>query len=266
MICFLDALDICFHPESFSFFSDWPNKLRYIHRDHGDQLFRLEKAEKDHCLFKHQPLFKEPLEVTTDWANVKQWKPSKKALPTLCPAAILEAKIVHASAQFKAEMQKAELTSILLKACLDNSKGLVKSLAFVQNPQGLYTTCKFKKGELVLYPCGHLSLVKASDVLKVKGCVVQFQGGHYLVSPFKTVAQFDIDTDGVLTPYASVQTSDDSTSCNMGVTHVTVKGAKIPVLHNLVAVDRHTLLLKARESKDKGKIDCEKVNAKRRKI
>lgn len=240
--------------------------MRYIHRDHGDQLFRLEKAEKDHCLFNRQPLFKDPLEVTTDWANVKQWKPSKKGLPTLCPAAILEAKIVHASAQFKAEMQKAELSSILLKACLDNSKGLVKSLAFVQNPQGLYTTCKFKKGELVLYPCGHLSLVKASDLLKVKGCVVQFQSEHYPVSPFKTVAQFDIGTDGVLTPYASVQTTDDSTSSNMGVTHVTVKGAKIPVLHNLVSVDRHTLLLKARESKEKGKIGSEKVSVKRRKI
>lgn len=104
-------------------------------------MFCLEKAEKDHCLFKHQPLFKDPLQVTTDWANVKQWKPSKKGLPILCSAAVLEKRIVHTSAQSKAEMQKAELTGILLKACLDDSKGLVKSLAFVQNPHGLYTTC-----------------------------------------------------------------------------------------------------------------------------
>lgn len=107
--------------------------------------------------------------------------------------------------------------------------------------------------------------MKASDLEKVKGCVVHFQGEHYLVSPFKTVTQFYIEGDGVLTPYVSVQASDDSTSINMGVTRVTVKGAKIPVLHNLVSIDRRALLLKAREGKEKGKMDSEKCGVKLKK-
>ncbi len=238
--------------------------MRYTHKDHGDKVFQFEKAEKDHCVFTHKPLFTESVEVKSDWANLKHWKPSKKGLPTLCPTAVLEKRIITISEPFNSEMKKAELTSILLKAFADNSKGLVKSLAFAHNPFGLYTTCKYKKGELVLYPRGHLTLIKAQDLEKVKGCVVQFQGEHFLVSPFKPLAHFDIEADGVLLPYAFVQVSDDRAAINMAGTHVNVKGAKIPVLQNVVSVERQTLLVKAKDSKDKGQVESATKPIKRR--
>ena len=68
------------------------------------------------------------------------------------------------------------------------------------SPAGVYSSIKFKKGDLQLYPLGHAQLIKPEEKKKTKNLVVQYGGYHFQIVPYKAVTSFDAKDKGHLIP------------------------------------------------------------------
>ena len=218
----------------------------YSCKDHGDKVFYLAKSEKDHMVFTHEPLFGPEEEVKVPFEDLKQWRPTKKAMPRLCPEEVKSLKLAHISSLTEAELKKAEVQALLISAYKDSITSAQDSLMYAMLPQvALFSSQKLKKNDLVLYPLGSVQPLKMKEGKKSKAIILEYQNEKFQLQPWKGLTYFTQDAEGMLVAYNYVGIASDSDSVNMVQKVTTYKGLKIPVLTNSVAVAKETILLKA---------------------
>lgn len=221
---------------------------RYVHQQYEDRIFTFEKMMANHCLFRFAPMFGEPLTVEAPFDTLKQWKRTKKEIPKLLPSGLVECKLAsQAMGQVQGDYLRSYVQCVICEAFFANP--CPQKLQFSLNPSGVYTSTKAKKGELQLFPLGVVQEVKPENLKKVKGLVLQYQGHHFQLAPYKALAQAEADAPGVLIPYQWVQASDDAETCNMTIKQVIVKEVSLPVLVNQSGpISSDTLLVKPSSS------------------
>eukprot|EP00435_Cladocopium_sp_Y103_P075871 s2_g67.t1 len=208
---------------------------------HEDKVFRLKSWTDTGVEFVHTPLFGAEETEMCDFTKLNAWKLTKRGMPKKCTQDMALLKAVHTSETFKADLKKAEVQSLLLKAYKDHLDTVHKSLIFAHVPSpALFCDVKVKKGGLTLFPVGTIQSLKGKDMQKVKGVVVEYQQEQFLVQPYKGFKDFDDESaDGVLIPY---NFEEDVTMVSKMVTY---EGLKIPVLTNDKALAKEIQLLKA---------------------
>lgn len=218
----------------------------YQCKDYDDKVFVLVRLAEDHMVFTHTPVLDVPEEVQVEFSKLKTWKATKRQPPKLCPSGVASLKIAHTTDVFKAELKKTQLQLILLEAFQSSISEVHGSLLFASMPgPGLFCSQKLKKGQLVLYPMGTVQSLKGKDSSKVKNVILEFQQEKFAVQSFKSLTEFTLEAEGMLVPYHYVQSIPEEEEPNMEVKMMTVKGVKLPVLTNTVAVPQNTLLTRA---------------------
>ena len=187
-----------------------------------------------------------------DFSKLAAWKLTKRGMPQRCSQDMAVLKAVHTSDTFMADLKKAEVQSLLLKAYKDHLETVHKSLIFAHLPSpALFCDVKVKKGGLTLLPVGTIQSLKGKEKQKVKGVLVEYQQEQFLVQPYKACRGFDDDSaDGVLIPYNFVGTTSEEGDVTMVSEMVTFEGLKIPVLTNDKALAKEIQLLKAEPQDD----------------
>eukprot|EP00438_Fugacium_kawagutii_P008080 Skav207896 [mRNA] locus=scaffold2233:84599:87309:+ [translate_table: standard] len=216
----------------------------YIHqKDYADQVFTLKALTNDQCIFEHVPLFGEKIVVKAGLDELKHWKRTKKDLPQLAPEDFVAQRMVGKSGQILLGYYKAYVDYVLHEAYFAN---LVKGkLHFSLCPTGVYSKDKIKKGDLQLFPLGHVQVIKPEDVKKTKNLIVQYEGHSFQIVPHKSVAAFDAKDKGHFIPFFWVQETQEETLCNMQPKVVTFMDLKIPILINAGPINSMDQLLKA---------------------
>ena len=79
-------------------------------KEHGEKVFKLLSFQENHVDFQHQPLFEAAEKVEVPFKDLKQWKSTKKCMPTQCPVDVMTAKLT--STAMEAELIKAEVQSL----------------------------------------------------------------------------------------------------------------------------------------------------------
>eukprot|EP00438_Fugacium_kawagutii_P004869 Skav203385 [mRNA] locus=scaffold1379:411164:415169:+ [translate_table: standard] len=217
---------------------------QYIHqKDYADQVFTLKALTNDQCIFEHVPLFGEKIVVKAGLDELKHWKRTKKDLPQLAPEDFVAQRMVGKSGQILLGYYKAYVDYVLHEAYFAN---LVKGkLHFSLCPTGVYSKDKIKKGDLQLFPLGHVQVIKPEDVKKTKNLIVQYEGHSFQIVPHKSVAAFDAKDKGHFIPFFWVQETQEETLCNMQPKVVTFMDLKIPILINAGPINSMDQLLKA---------------------
>ena len=173
--------------------------FRYMHKDHDDKVFFLEKVNENSCTFAHTPLFDAKLQIDAPFADCKNWKKTKKEIPQLAPPAIVASKTAAKTGQLEGDYLKAFVQTLVMEAYFDNSP--CQALQYSVSPAGVYTFAKLKKQELLLYPLGTVQVVKLEDVSKIKNIHLQLHGHHFQLSPPKALSKFSDDGTGHLVPW-----------------------------------------------------------------
>eukprot|EP00435_Cladocopium_sp_Y103_P025348 s2703_g6.t1 len=214
---------------------------------HDDKVFRLKSWTDTAVEFVHTPLFGAEETELCDFTNLNAWKLTKRGMPKRCTQDMALLKAVHTSETFKADLKKAEVQSLLLKAYKNHLETVNKSLIFAHLPSpALFCDVKVKKGGLTLFPVGTIQSLKGKDMQKVKGVLVEYQQEQFLVQPYKGFKDFDDESaDGVLIPYNFVGTTSEEDEVTMVSKMVAFEGLKIPVLTNDKALAKEIQLLKA---------------------
>ena len=219
---------------------------------HDDKVFKLKSWTETAVEFVHTPLFGAEETEVCDFSKLAAWKLTKRGMPQRCSQDMAVLKAVHTSDTFMADLKKAEVQSLLLKAYKDHLETVHKSLIFAHLPSpALFCDVKVKKGGLTLLPVGTIQSFRGKDKQKVKGVLVEYQQEQFLVQPYKACRGFDDDSaDGVLIPYNFVGTKSEEGDVTMVSKMVTFEGLKIPVLTNDKALAKEIQLLKAEPQDD----------------
>eukprot|EP00435_Cladocopium_sp_Y103_P024771 s3052_g6.t1 len=217
---------------------------QYIHqKEHTDKVFTLKALTSDQCIFEHVPLFGENIVVKSGLDELKLWKKTKKDLPKLATEEFVSQRMVGKSGQPLLGYYKAYVDYVLHEAYFAN---LVKGkLHFSLSPAGVYSSLKIKKGDLQLYPLGHVQVIKPEDLKKTKNLIVQYEGHSFQIMPYKSVTAFDAKDKGHLIPFYWVQETEEDSQCNMAPKMVTFMDLKIPILFNCAPINSMDQLLKA---------------------
>ena len=155
---------------------------------HEEQVFKLKRWTESAVEFIHTPIFGPEESELCEFSKLNSWKPTKKGMPQRCTQEMALLKAVHTSDGFRADLKKAEVQSLLLKAYKDHVGTVHNSLVFAHLPApALFCDVKVKKSALTLYPAGTIQSLKGKDLKKVKGVVVEYQSEHFLVQPYKVV-------------------------------------------------------------------------------
>ena len=219
--------------------------FRYMHKDHDDKVFILEKVNENSCTFVHTPLFDAKLQIDAPFADCKNWKKTKKEIPQLAPPAIVASKTAAKTGQLEGDYLKAFVQTLVMEAYFDNSP--CQALQYSVSPAGVYTSAKLKKQELLLYPVGTVQVVKLEDVSKIKNIHLQLHGHHFQLSPPKALSKFSDDGTGHLVPWFWVQTVEEPEEANMVLKMKDYKGLSLPVLTNDKPLGPNVQLVKATE-------------------
>ena len=219
---------------------------------HDEKVFKLKIWTESAVEFVHKPLFGVEETEVCDFSKLNAWKLTKRPMPKRCSPDLALLKTVHSSDTFKADLRKAEVQSLLLKAYKENMDTVHKSLIFAHLPApAIFCDVKVKKGGLTLFPVGTIQSLKGKDMKKVKGVVVEYQQEKFLVQPYKGFKDFEDDSaDGVLVPFNFVGSTSEEECVTMVGKMVTYEGLKTPVLTNDKPLGKETQLLKAAESED----------------
>ena len=214
---------------------------------HEEKVFKLKSWTESAVEFTHTPIFGPEESELCEFSKLNSWKATKKGMPQRCTQEMALLKAVHTSDGFRADLKKAEVQSLLLKAYKDHVGTVHNSLVFAHLPApALFCDVKVKKGALTLYPAGTIQSLKGKDLKKVKGVLVEYQSEHFLVQPYKAFKDFDDDSaDGALIPYNFVGKTSEEMDVTMVVKMVTYDGLKIPVLTNEKALTPESQLLQA---------------------
>ena len=219
---------------------------------HEEKVFKLKNWTDSAVEFIHTPIFGPEETELCEFSSLNAWKSTKKAMPKRCTQDMALLKAVHTSDSFKADLKKAEVQSLLLKAYKDHVQAVQNSLVFAQMPApALFCNVKVKKGGLTLYPAGTIQSLKGKDLKKVKGVVVEYQSEHFLVQPYKAFKDFDDDSaEGALIPYNFVGKTSEEEDVTMVVKGVNYDGLRIPILTNEKALAADSQLLQADPEND----------------
>ena len=219
---------------------------------HEEKVFKLKNWTDSAVEFIHTPIFGPEETELCEFSSLNAWKSTKKAMPKRCTQDMALLKAVHTSDSFKADLKKAEVQSLLLKAYKDHVQAVQNSLVFAQMPApALFCNVKVKKGGLTLYPAGTIQSLKGKDLKKVKGVVVEYQNEHFLVQPYKAFKDFDDDSaEGALIPYNFVGKTSEEEDVTMVVKGVNYDGLRIPILTNEKALAADSQLLQADPEND----------------
>ena len=87
----------------------------------------------------------------------------------------------------------------------------------------------------------------------------------FALQPFKNIAEFELEAEGMLVPYQFVQFVGEEDQPNMEVKVVNFKGVKIPVLTNCTTVPENTMLTRPMEIGHAGAAAPSEPEPKRRK-
>ena len=226
-------------------------------KEHGLKVFQFVKASEDKLVLQHKPLFANVEEVLVELSELKKWKLCKSTPPEVCPDAIVQKLWYTQSPAVVEEQQRACVQSTLLDACFKD-EGKMQCLAFSNKPAAVWTMeAVKKKGVLVFLPVGTISKVKGDP--PVGKPVIQAFGAMWLISPFKTVTEWD--QSGTLAPFWWVKSTEDQAQANMVFVDVTIGACKIPVLQNNGAIPAKTQLLVAKTVKADAKKKAKTAHA-----
>lgn len=217
---------------------------KYLHKDHGDQIFELMKIEDDGAFFVHVPIFGMPVEVKAGLDALNEWKKTKKEPHLLLESDIVKKRLPHNAPVFAEEALKAEAQHLLFQAYQHSSKPSEDQLGFAYNPHGLVCLKKVKKKGLQLYPIGLLGKFKEGS----KATYVVFKGSKFSITHLKTWnPTMKPEDPGMLCPYFAIKSTDDSDWVNMHMIWVQYEGLRLPILENPDGLDEETYLYKGQE-------------------
>ena len=218
-----------------------------------EQVFVLRSIDDNGAHFEHKPLFGSVVKHSEPLETLKQWKPTKKEMPQLCPPNLCQERLPHNSTMVLKEAERMQVNALLMEAYMANKPDTDDLLNFTCHPSNLVLMKKVKKKAVQLFPVGLCSLVHRKDLHKIlekgKAVLVWWGDTPYQVQPFKTMANFNkADSDnGTLCPFFWVKGSADESTTNMTLAWVDFKHLKIPVLENQEPIAAETLLLRPDE-------------------
>ena len=112
---------------------------------------------------------------------LKSWRASLAEPPTLCPTGLAEQCMPYALETIQHEIMKCKTYEKLAELFKEHTQDF-SGLVFCQNPNSLFATKNYKKGELKLFPLGPLSLTTSSTcsfphlLVSTKGAEVPLAG------------------------------------------------------------------------------------------
>ena len=175
--------------------------------------------------------------------ELKDWRKSKKAIPSLLASDIAEKHLVykHPMVQDSISLHQAQ---IQLHKAYTTSPLNAKAIGFVANPMGACALQAFAVGALVLKPYGSLYPVKDQEKAKVKVLI-----GNFGVAAPKITPEFDkIDEKTVLVPFWYVKSTGEEDVVNMELQTKTFANLVLPCYVNCKALDPGEVLLCANET------------------
>ena len=195
----------------------------------------------DHCLFEHQGLFTAKIEIKEPFQNLKHWKATKKEPPSLCPAELQKDRMVgDPNLCLELERLKHKLQSIVYEVYPAHVSQW--KLVFSLNPSGVYSKCKYKKGELVLPPVGSVFSCKPGE--KAKGIPLKFMSHDFYLVPVRAASSFDDNKLGCLIPYYFVSTTEKAEEANVELKEVENQGVKLPLLVSSKTIQEHDRIIR----------------------
>ena len=190
----------------------------------------------------HTPIMSSQESIQVPLDSLGQWKKTRAKMPQQCAEDALKQALPKENTLCQQEHAKAKVTMALYQAYAQQPV-TEKQITVAQNPMGLFSTAKItKKNGLKLVPLGQIIAKKPCSLTKNNKLAIQFDSFQMVIQPFKQVQDFDNPEQGCIVPFFWCKPSEDPELVNMVWDTMKVDGITIPILSNVVAIEKGTQL------------------------